>query len=144
MPIVLHPFATHFPIALLLLNLVLTLLYMRRSDPFLERSAYGALLLGWWGLFMAILTGTLDIALNWPIEDAVVAWLNAHAALGLALLVLYGQALLRRRRNPRILDGPQRFGYVRLLVLGAILVLVTGWLGGHLVYALGFGVSLNQ
>ena len=49
MSVVLHPFATHFPIALLLLNLALTLVYLRRADPFLERSAYGALVIGWWG-----------------------------------------------------------------------------------------------
>jgi uncharacterized membrane protein len=106
-PFVLHPFATHFPIALLLLNLALTLAYLRRADPFLERSAYGALLIGWWGLFASTLTGTLELALNWPLQPDAVAWINAHAALGLLLLLL----------------------------------LVTGWIGGHLVYGLGFGVD---
>lgn len=139
MPVVLHPFATHFPIALLLVNLALTLVYLRRADPFLERSAYGALVIGWWGLFAAILTGTLDLALSWPLRDETVGWINAHATLGLALLIIYGQALLRRRRDPAVLQGPQRQAYLRLLVIGALLVLVTGWIGGHLVYGLGFG-----
>lgn len=139
MAIVLHPFATHFPIALLLLNLALTLAYLRRDDPFLERSAYGALVIGWWSLFAAILTGTLDLALSWPLRDETVVWINAHAALGVALLLIYGQALLRRRRDPAVLQGSQRLAYLRLLVLGALLVLITGWIGGHLVYGLGFG-----
>lgn len=139
--VVLHPFATHFPIALLLLNLALTLVFLRRADPFLERSAYGALVIGWWGLFAAILTGTLDLALSWPLRAETVVWINAHAALGIALLIIYGQALLRRRRDPAVLQGPQRAAYLRLLVLGALLVLVTGWVGGHLVYGLGFGVE---
>ncbi|HEY0606550.1 MAG TPA: DUF2231 domain-containing protein, partial [Herpetosiphonaceae bacterium] len=103
MSVVLHPFATHFPIALLLINLALTLVYLRRSDPFLERSAYGALVIGWWGLFAAILTGTLDLALSWPLRAETVVWINAHAALGIALLIIYGQALLRRRRDPAVL-----------------------------------------
>lgn len=141
MPVVLHPFATHFPIALLLLNLGLTLVYLRRADPFLERSAYGALVIGWWGLFASILTGTLDLALSWPLRDETVVWINAHAALGLALLIIYGQALLRRRRDPAVLQGSQRQSYLRLLVLGALLVLVTGWIGGHLVYELRVGVE---
>lgn len=142
MPFVLHPFATHFPIALLLLNLALTLGYMRRADPFLERSAYGALVIGWWGLFASTLTGTLELALNWPLRDETVTWINVHAALGLTLLVVYGQALLRRRRDPGLLAGAQRQSYLRLLIIGVILLLVTGWVGGHLVYGLGFGVSV--
>lgn len=141
MSFVLHPFATHFPIALLLLNLALTLAYLRRADPFLERSAYGALVIGWWGLFASILTGTLDLALSWPLRAETVVWINLHAALGLTLLVVYGQALLRRRRDPAVLQGSQRQAYLRLLVLGALLVLITGWVGGHLVYGLGFGVE---
>ncbi len=140
MPFVLHPFATHFPIALLLLNLALTLLYVRRADPFLERSAYSALVIGWWGLFAATLTGTLEVALHWPLRDDTVVWINVHAALGLALLLVYGQALLRRRRDPRILVGSQRQSYLGLLVIGTLLLLVSGWVGGHLVYGLGFGV----
>lgn len=140
MRLVLHPFVVHFPIALLLLNLALTLVYLRRSDPFLERSAYGALVIGWWGTLIATLTGTLDLALHWPLRPEVVAWLNAHAALGIALLVVYGQALLRRRRDPRILHSSRRNAYLGLLVLGAMLLLADGWVGGHLVYGLGLGV----
>ncbi|HEX6289828.1 MAG TPA: DUF2231 domain-containing protein [Herpetosiphonaceae bacterium] len=140
MPIVLHPFFTHFPIALLLLNLALTLMYTRRADPFWERSAYGALVIGWWGLLAAMLTGTLDVALNWPLREDAIGWINAHAALSLLLVLIYGQALLRRRRDPAVLTGPQRRGYLRLLIVGAIFLLVSGWIGGHLVYGLGFGV----
>lgn len=141
MPIVLHPFASHFPIALLLVNLALTLAYLRRADPFLERSAYGALAIGWWGLFASILTGTLDLALDWPLQEAAIAWINAHAALGLMLLVIYGQALLRRRRNPAVLEGPGRGMYLGLLVLGAALVLITGWIGGHVSHELRVGIE---
>lgn len=140
MPIVLHPATVHFPIVLLLLNLALTLLYLRRRDPFLERSAYGALIIGWWSALAAILTGTLEIAFNWPLPAEVVGWLNAHAASGLIILVIYGQALLQRRRNPHILDSAQRRIYLGLLSGGAALVLLSGWIGGHLVYALGFGI----
>lgn len=140
MPIVLHPAVVHFPIALLLLNFALTLAYLRRPDPFLDRAAYGLLVLGWWGAFAATLTGTLELALNWPLPAEVVGWLNLHAALGIALLVVDGQALLRRRRNPQVLDGPGRNGYLGLLFLGVLLLIAGGAVGGHLVYGLGFGV----
>ena len=138
--IVLHPAVVHFPIALLTLAVALTALYLRQPDPFVDRAAYGALVLGWWGAFVAILTGTLELALNWPLPADVVVWLNLHAALGLLLLLLFGQALLRRKRNPAILDGPQRGAYLRLLAAGFVALFLDGAIGGHLVYGLGFGI----
>ncbi len=137
----LHPAVVHFPIALLLLNLVLTLRHLRRPDPFGERAAYGALVLGWWGALAAVASGILAAALAWPVEAGVLTWLNSHAVLGFALLVVYGQALLRRRREPDVLAGPGRRPYLLLLLLGAGLLLLDGWIGGHMVYRLGVGVE---
>jgi uncharacterized membrane protein len=136
---VLHPAIVHFPIALLLVNLLVTWLYIRRADPFFDRAAYGALVLGWWGTVAGIISGTLSAALEWPLEGSQLAWLNAHAVLGFALLFVYGRALLWRRRKPNVLDGPDRRRYLALLIGGALLVAVDGWVGGHMVYRLGFG-----
>jgi uncharacterized membrane protein len=135
-----HPAVIHFPIALLLLNGVLTCIYLRRADAFVERAAYGALVLGWWGALAAIGTGLLAVAVSWPLQDVHVGWINAHAVLGTLALLVYGRALLQRRRDPRILESSQRRNYLALLVLGVLLVVGSGWTGGHLVYALGFGV----
>jgi len=135
----------HFPIALLLLGLLLSALAIRRpDDPFYDRAAYGALLLGWWAALAALLTGTIDVALNWPLPEGTVAWINAHAASGILLLIVYFIALQRRRRNPRILHGPGRNAYLGLLVAGALLVVFSGWAGGVLVHTLGFGISNGE
>ncbi len=136
----LHPAAVHFPIALLVVNYGLTLAYLRWHDPFFDQAAYGALVLGWWGSFAAVLTGTIALASSWPLRADVVGWINMHAILGLVLLWVYGQALLRRRRDPQLLDGADRRRYMQLLSLGVVLLLVDGWIGGHLVYGLGFGI----
>lgn len=141
----LHPLTVHFPIALLLANTLFSGLYLRRKQPSFEISAYYCLVVGWVGACVALITGTIEAVLRVFSTSATHAdalnWVNAHAAVGVTLLVVYGQALLRRRRNPRILDEPvQRVSYIRLLVLGAALVILDGWLGGHLVYALGVGV----
>ncbi len=136
-----HPAVVHFPIALLLLNLALTLAWLRRPDAFLERAAYGSLVLGWWATLAAVLTGTAATALVWPLSDETLPWVNAHAAAALALLVVYGRVLLIRRRDPDVLAGAQRRTYLALIVLGAFLVALDGWLGGHLVYRLRVGVS---
>lgn len=136
-----HPAVIHFPIALLLVGSGLAFVATRRPDDFLERSGYGALLLGWWSTLVAIATGVLAVTLTWPLENAELGWVNAHAVSGTAVLLIYGRALLQRRRDAQILYGAGRRGYLLLLGLGALLVLVSGWTGGHLVYTLGLGVQ---
>jgi uncharacterized membrane protein len=141
-----HPLTVHLPIGLLLGNALLTLLYLRRGDPALEVSAFHCLWLGWLGTLLAIATGTLDAARQLfsatnPRGDAL-GWLNAHALVGAAILVVYWQAWQIRRRRPGVLADPQaRRGYLARLALGVALVILDGWLGGHLVYSLRLGVS---
>jgi len=136
----LHPAVIHFPIAWLLLGSALTLVYLRRTDPFVERSAYGALVLGWWSTFVAVATGVVAVALTWPIEPSELPWINGHAVTGTLVLLVYGRALLLRRRDRQILHSAARRTYLLLLAAGALLVVLSGWTGGHLVYQLGVGV----
>lgn len=142
----LHPLTVHLPIGLLLGNAALTVLYLRRGDRALEVSAFHCLWLGWLGALLAIGSGTFDAARQLfdpaqPRADAL-AWLNAHAAVGLAILVVYWQLWQQRRRSPQLLDDPQlRRGYLVRLALGVALLLLDGWLGGVLVYSLRLGVS---
>ncbi|HMQ34916.1 MAG TPA: DUF2231 domain-containing protein [Chloroflexaceae bacterium] len=142
----LHPFTVHFPLALLLVSGAFTVLALRRGGGW-ETSAYHCLLVGWLAGVVALLTGTLDAVRQLagpdaPRDNATIGWVNAHAIANLAALAVYGQALLRRRRNAGILADPEsRRGYLRLHALGAALLLVGGWLGGYLVYALGLGVQ---
>jgi uncharacterized membrane protein len=143
----LHPFTVHFPIALLLVSGLFTLLAVRRHAGEWERSAYHCLLVGWLASVAATLTGLADIARQLGGADGqrigeLIGWVNAHAFVNLAAVVVYGQALLQHRRNPAILsDAAGRRGYLRLHLIGAALLVVGGWLGGHLVYVLRIGVA---
>jgi uncharacterized membrane protein len=125
----------------------MTALYLWRSDRSLETAAYHCLWLGWLLLLPAVVTGTIDAARQvfdplHPREDALV-WVNAHALAGVAIMIVYWQAWQARRRNPAILDDAgARRGYLALLTLGAMLVVLTGWLGGQLVYSLRLGIEL--
>jgi len=136
----------HFPIALLLCNGLLTWLYLRKQDKTLEVSAYYSLIIGWCGTVAATVSGSLAaftqvVGPDAPHRDALM-WINAHAILGIATIYIYGQALLQRRRNPEVLNSdPARKSYLWKLVIGAIVLTVSGWLGGHMVYNLGVGVS---
>ncbi|MCG8346611.1 MAG: hypothetical protein MI924_02370 [Chloroflexales bacterium] len=142
-----HPFTVHFPIALLLANGLLTILYLRQREPSLETSAYHCLALGWLGACLATVSGLIDAVRQLagpesPRDNALIGWVNAHAIVGVATVVVYGQALRRRRQHPAILDDQHaRKGYLRLLVFGSLLIVLNGWLGGHLVYVLRLGVG---
>ena len=141
-----HPVTVHFPIALLFMNGLLTILYLRRKNAAFEISAYICLIGGWLGAAVATASGTLAAITQVVGPDAThsdaLAWVNAHAILGIGTLVVYGQALLRRRRNPNLLDAPDaRNGYLWLLAIGAVLLVGGGWIGGYLVYELGVGVG---
>lgn len=141
----LHPITVHLPIGLLVGHLILTLLFLRRADRSMEIAAYHCLWLGWVLMLPAILTGTYDAVRQLtnpanPRDDALV-WINAHAAAGLGVAIVYWQLWQRRRRNPAILDDPRtRGGYLALMGIGVALLLLVGWLGGYLVYQLGLGV----
>ena len=141
-----HPQTVHLPIGLLLGNALLTILYLRRGDQAFEVSAWHCLWLGWLGALLAIAMGTLDAArqlfdATHPRGDAL-GWINAHAIVGIAILLVYWQAWQIRRRNPRVLnDVRARRGYLARLALGVALLLLDGWLGGHLVYTLRLGIS---
>jgi uncharacterized membrane protein len=142
----LHPLTVHAPIGLLVGNVLLTLLYLRRRDQSYETGAFHCLWLGWLLLLPAVASGTWDAARQLldpsnPRPDAL-PWVNAHAAAGLGLLVVYWQAWQIRRRRPDVLDDPRaRRGYLARIALGAALLLVSGWLGGQLVYVLKLGIQ---
>ncbi|HMO58702.1 MAG TPA: DUF2231 domain-containing protein [Roseiflexaceae bacterium] len=142
----LHPFTVHLPIGLLLGHAILTLLYLRRGDPAHEVAAYHCLWLGWLGLLPAVLSGTIDAARQVfdtanPRSD-VLPWLNAHAAVGLLLMVVYWQTWQLRRRDPAILSRrPGRNGYLVRAGIGFGLLIFDGWLGGQLVYTMRLGVA---
>jgi len=142
----LHPLTVHLPIGLLLGNALLTLLYLRRGEQALETSAFHCLWLGWLGALLAIAAGTFDAARQLlsatnPRGDAL-TWINAHALVGFAILVIYWQAWQIHRRNPTVLAKPaERRGYLARLAIGLALLVLDGWLGGHLVYSLRLGVN---
>ena len=136
----LHPRLVHFPIALSLVGVAfLAWGILKRQESWTH---YGqiSLLLGWVGAIVAALSGLVDQAR--AADTPVVAnAINQHITVGLALIVALGLALYWPLRNRRLFTDPRRrWGYLALLLLGAALVLLEGWLGGKLVYGLGVGV----
>lgn len=141
----LHPATVHFPIGLLLASSLFALIAVRSGRSAWATSAYHCLLVGWLCGVVALLTGTFDAVRqltdpSLPRDNTLIGWVNAHAASNLIAIAAYGQALLRHRRNPAVLDHPDtRRPYLRRHLIGTLTLLVGGWLGGQLVYELGMG-----
>lgn len=157
-PIHLHPFTVHFPIALLLLASGAGLLYLYwRPHSVLLTLTWWPMLLGWIGGGVAVLTGLVAQS-GLPPTAPYRGILNWHIGFGLALVVSYGSLLYWRWlfRSPRyakrhqqqgrnaadLLDEPRaRFGFTLLALLGIGLVIIGGWYGGRLVYEWGVNVA---
>lgn len=155
----LHPAIVHFPIALSLLASAAGLLYLYwRPHPALRTLIWWPMLLGWLATGAAVLSGLLDQR-NLPPDAPYQPILNWHIGTGLALLVVYGWLLYRRwtfntakaRRARKgaaadyvdLLDDPSaRWWITLLLVVGALLIVASGWNGGRLVYEWGVNVGM--
>jgi uncharacterized membrane protein len=147
----LHPATVHFPIALLLVGSLAGLLYLWwQPRPELCILTWWLLFLGWVGAGVAALTGLLAQG-NLPPQAPFTVVLNGHITSGLALIVVYAALfyrvwLFRNRRRATdpddLLDLPSARPWLTLLfLLGMALVVIGGWLGGHLVYTWGVNVE---
>jgi uncharacterized membrane protein len=122
----------HFPIALYLLGVLLTLTYLWRGQAEVERFAYWSFSLSALATLVASLVGLIDqnrLELADPRREP----LNSHISAGLALLVINSLVVYLRFRWADILQR-QRWPYLGLMALGVLSLLATTWLGGELVY----------
>lgn len=151
----LHPATVHMPIGLLILASAAGLLYLHwQQVPQLKVLTWWPMLIGWISCVLAVLTGLLAQS-GLPPDAPYWQLLNSHVTTGLAILLLYGTPLyLRWIRQNTVESQPDehdvlldsnawrtRLWLSLFLIIGAVLVLLTGWSGGQLVYTWGVGIS---
>ncbi|MBD0325424.1 MAG: DUF2231 domain-containing protein [Pyrinomonadaceae bacterium] len=135
-----HPMLIPFPIALWFFSLIADLVYLWRGNPiWRDWIAFYALLAGIIGAVAAAIFGIID----WlAIKDGEVKKIaNWHARLNvIALLIFAASFYLRTTGGARLVSGSYTIPLV-LSVVGVILITVSGYLGGELVFKHGVAVN---
>lgn len=134
-----HPMLIPFPIALWIFSLVGDLIYLWRGNPAWEWVAFYTLAGGIVGALLAAVFGIIDY---FGIKDRKVSSIAAwHARINvLALLIFAGSFYLRTTGGASMVDGSLTVP-VALSVTGVILITISGWLGGELVFKHGVAVN---
>jgi uncharacterized membrane protein len=128
-----HPMIIPFPIALWVFSLVADLLYLWRGNPvWREWIAFYTLLGGILGAAAAAVPGFIDwLSLK---DREVIKIANWHARLNvIALLIFAGSLYLRTSSGLGLVGGSYTIPLL-LSVLGVVLISISGWLGGELVF----------
>ena len=146
----LHPNIVHFPIAFLLIYVLLEITGIVTKKEFFQKSAHLFLLLGVLAAVAAVITGNQasNIASEWKNKGAVIPLdlISEHEEYA-TITLWYFTALLFLRTFYIIkkkFKGIVQYIFILLAVVGAYLVYQTGDHGGRLVYDHGVGTELKK
>ena len=129
----LHPMLVPIPIGLWIFSLVCDLVHMGGGSETWATVAFYTMGGGIAGALLAAVFGLVDLLSlpPGPRRTAIV-----HMVLNLTIVVFYGVNFWLRMAAPQ---QPGGLAWLSLVSIG--LLVVSGWLGGKLVYELGVGVS---
>jgi uncharacterized membrane protein len=129
-----------FPIALWVFSLIADVVYLWRGNPvWWDWLAFYTLLGGIIGGALAAVPGFIDwLSLK---DREVVKIANWHARLNvIALLIFVASFYLRTTSGAGLVGGSYTIPFA-LSVVGVILITVSGWLGGEMVFKHGVAVD---
>jgi uncharacterized membrane protein len=132
-----HPVLIVFPLGLLSAAVVFDILYLVVGTEYFPAVSYWNIALGVLGGLLAAVFGLIDwLAIPGGTRARSVGLL--HGVGNVVVTALFAVSWLLRRDNPDY--APDTFALV-LSFAGILLALVTGWLGGELVYRLSVAVD---
>jgi len=133
-----HPMLIPFPIGLWVFSVVADILYLWRDNPDWEWLAKWTLLAGCIGAVAAAIFGIID----WlSIKDREVKKVaNWHARLNILALLLFAASWYLRTDKGLEMTGSYKIP-MGLSGVGLIAIVISGWLGGELVFKHGVGVN---
>ena len=137
-----HPMIIPFPIALWVFSLVADVIYLWRGNPvWKDYIAFYVLLAGIIGGAVAAVPGLIDwLSLT---DKAVVKLANWHARLNVIALLVFAGSFYLRTTSGSALVGDSHTIPLALSVLGVVLITISGWLGGEMVFKHGVAVEIQ-
>jgi uncharacterized membrane protein len=136
----LHPSVVHFPIALLVVSVLLDVAGVLFRRASLTQAGFYTLVAGSLAATAAVLTGPEHDA-----RDAAARTILHRHELFAALTVLCCLVMVGMRLgNAEGLYGTGAIGYLALGIVLVVCVLLTGYFGGQMVYEHGVGVARMQ
>lgn len=133
----LHPMLVAFPIGLLVTSFVFDLLGILRDSPSLWMTGWYCILAGLVGGVIAAIPGLIDLFSVVPKDSSARSRGYKHGILnGLVIIGFVAEAAYRGRPDVRP-DGTALI----LSAVGVLLLGISGWLGGTLVYRNQIGVE---
>jgi uncharacterized membrane protein len=129
-----HPMLVVFPIGLWVFSLVADLIYAGNHNEVWRDTAYYAMAGGVIGALAAAIPGAIDLFSMTDRDTKRIGII--HMTLNLTIVVLFLINLWWRTQVASEAVGP-----VWLSIISVGLLLVSGWLGGEMVYVRGAGVS---
>lgn len=135
-----HPMIIPFPIALWVFSLVADLIYLWRGNPvWRDYIAFYTLLGGIIGAAVAAVPGFID----WlSLQDRnVVKIANWHARLNVIALLIFLASFYLRTTNGSALVNESYAIAIGLSIFGVILISISGYLGGEMVFKHGVAVD---
>jgi uncharacterized membrane protein len=128
-----HPMLVGFPIGLWIFSFVCDIAWVSGGADFWAQAAFLAIAGGIIGAVAAAIPGLIDLfALR---SAGAFKTALAHMAINVLALVLFLMSLLGR------LIGTPTTVPLALSALGVVAILISGWLGGDLVYVRGVAVD---
>ena len=132
-----HPMLIVYPLGLLSTGVIFDLLYIWLKNPAFPVVSFWMITAGLIGGLLAAIVGFTEW-LAVPNNSRAKAIGLYHGLGNLVIVLLFASSWWLRRGAPN--NAPSTTAFL-LSLLGFGLALVTGWLGGELVYRLGIGVD---
>ena len=137
-----HPMLIPFPLALWATSFVVDVLFYFLRHPTLLVIAKFMIAAGCLGAIAAAIPGIIDwLAIKNGDAKRVANW---HARLNVAALVIFAISLFLRMNRYSELVGRRLIFPFLLSLVGVILILISGWLGGELVFHYGIGDTRDE
>jgi len=137
-----HPMLIPFPLALWATSFVVDVLFYFLRHPTLLVISKFLIAAGCLGAIAAAIPGFIDwLAIkNGEVKRAA----NWHARLNIAALVVFAISLFLRLGSYSQLVGRRLTLPFLLSLVGVILIVISGWLGGELVFRYGVGRTQDE